>query len=101
MRTFKYTINGKALSVRVDEKQGTIADILVDGVHPAVPDEEMPGYASSHWPSSSTKSKSCTTKSPASSRWLPAPRYGATWPACSCNSKHNDPFPNKQNNETI
>ena len=45
MRTFKYTINGKALSVRVDEKQGTIADILVDGVHPAVPDEEMPAYA--------------------------------------------------------
>ncbi|HIU90099.1 MAG TPA: hypothetical protein IAC71_07610 [Candidatus Caccomonas pullistercoris] len=45
MRTFKYTINGKALSVRVDEKQGTIADILVDGVHPAVPDEEMPVYA--------------------------------------------------------
>ena len=45
MRTFKYTINGKALSVRVDEKQDTIADILVDGVHPAVPDEEMPVYA--------------------------------------------------------
>lgn len=45
MRTFKYTINGKALSVRVDEKQGTIADILVDGVHPAVPDEEMLVYA--------------------------------------------------------
>ena len=45
MRTFKYTINGKALSVRVDEKQGTIADILVDGVHPAVPDEQMPVYA--------------------------------------------------------
>lgn len=45
MRTFKYTINGKTLSVRVDEKQGTIADILVDGVHPAVPDEEMPVYA--------------------------------------------------------
>lgn len=45
MRTFKYTINGKALSVRVDEKQGTIADILVDGVHPAVPEEEMPVYA--------------------------------------------------------
>ena len=36
MRTFKYTINGKALSVRVDEKQGTIADIL---------DDEMPIYA--------------------------------------------------------
>lgn len=45
MRTFKYTINGKALSVRVDEKQGTIADILVNGVHPAVPDDEMPVYA--------------------------------------------------------
>lgn len=45
MRTFKYTINGKALSVRVDEKQGTIADILVDGVHPAIPDNEMPIYA--------------------------------------------------------
>ena len=45
MRTFKYTINGKALSVRVDEKQGTIADILVDGVHPAIPDDEMSIYA--------------------------------------------------------
>lgn len=45
MRTFKYTINGKALSVRVDEKQGTIADILVDGVHPAIPDDEIPIYA--------------------------------------------------------
>jgi len=45
MRTFKYTINGKALSVRVDEKQGTIADILVDGVHPAIPDDKMPIYA--------------------------------------------------------
>lgn len=45
MRTFKYTINGKALSVRVDEKQGTIADILVNGVHPAIPDDEMPIYA--------------------------------------------------------
>ena len=45
MRTFKYTINGKALSVRVDEKQGTIADILVDDVHPAIPDDEMPIYA--------------------------------------------------------
>lgn len=45
MRTFKYTINGKALSVRVDEKQGTIADILVDGIHPAIPDDEMPIYA--------------------------------------------------------
>lgn len=45
MRTFKYTINGKALSVRVDEKQGTIANILVDGVHPAIPDDEMPIYA--------------------------------------------------------
>lgn len=45
MRTFKYTINGKALSVRVDEKQGTIADILVNGVHPAIPNDEMPIYA--------------------------------------------------------
>mgnify|MGYP000121514108 CR=1 FL=1 len=45
MRTFKYTINGQSLSVRVDDKQGTIADILVDGVHPAVPEDEMPVYA--------------------------------------------------------
>lgn len=45
MKTFKYLINGRTLSIRLDEKQGTIADILVDGKHPAVSAERMAAYA--------------------------------------------------------
>lgn len=45
MKTFKYNLNGQTLCIRLDEKQGTIADLLVNGEHPAVTDEEMPAYA--------------------------------------------------------
>lgn len=45
MKTFKYNIAGHAVSIRLDEKQGTIADFLVDGEHPAVAEADMPAYA--------------------------------------------------------
>ncbi len=45
MKTFKYNIDGRELSIRLDEKQGTVADILIDGAHPAVNEEDMPKYA--------------------------------------------------------
>ncbi len=45
MKTFKYNIDGRELSIRLDEKQGTVADILIDGAHPAVSEEDMPKYA--------------------------------------------------------
>lgn len=45
MKTFKYNLNGQTLSIRLDEKQGTVADILVNGEHPAVAEEDMPAYA--------------------------------------------------------
>ncbi len=45
MKTFKYTIDGHALNIRLDEKQGTIADLSVDGHHPTVTGDEMKAYA--------------------------------------------------------
>lgn len=45
MKTFKYTIAGHAVSIRLDEKEGTIADFLVDGTHPSLNEEDMPAYA--------------------------------------------------------
>lgn len=45
MKTFKYTIDGKELSIRLDEKLGTIADIEIDGAYPQVSEAEMPAYA--------------------------------------------------------
>lgn len=45
MKTFRYNLNGMALAIRLDEKQGTIADIQVDGAHPAIPESEMLAYA--------------------------------------------------------
>ena len=45
MRIFKYHIDGREFSVRVDEKEGTIADFLVDGHHPKLSEKEMPIYA--------------------------------------------------------
>ena len=45
MKTFHYTIRGKQLTIRLHEKQGTIANLLVDGHHPLPPEEEMPAYA--------------------------------------------------------
>ena len=45
MKTFHYTIDGKQLSIRLDEKQGTIAELLLDGQHPMPTEAEMPAYA--------------------------------------------------------
>ena len=45
MKTFHDTIGGKQLTIRLDEKQGTIANLLVDGQHPLPTEEEMPAYA--------------------------------------------------------
>ena len=45
MKTFLYTIDGKQLSIRLDEKQGTIAELLLDGPHPMPTEAEMPAYA--------------------------------------------------------
>ena len=45
MKTFKYTIDGKELSIRLDEKLGTIAGITIDGTSPLVTEAEMPAYA--------------------------------------------------------
>ncbi len=45
MKTFQYSIGGRQISIRLDEKQGTIADFLVDGAHPEVSDEEMKAFA--------------------------------------------------------
>lgn len=45
MKTFQYTIEGRRLSIRLDEKQGTIAELLVDGNSPRIADDDMPVYA--------------------------------------------------------
>lgn len=45
MKTFKYNIAGHAVTIRLDEKQGTIADLLVDEKHPSVSETEMPVIA--------------------------------------------------------
>lgn len=45
MKTFKYRVDGREICIRLDEKQGTVADFLLDGRHPKVSDEEMPAYA--------------------------------------------------------
>ena len=41
----QYPINGHAVSIRLDDREGTIADFLVDGEHPQVSEERMPAYA--------------------------------------------------------
>lgn len=45
MKTFQYKLGDKVLSIRLDEKQGTIADFFVDGWHHQPAEEEMPAYA--------------------------------------------------------
>ena len=45
MKTLQYQINGHAVSIRLDDREGTIADLLVDGEHPQVSEERMPAYA--------------------------------------------------------
>lgn len=45
MKTFQYKLGEQTLTIRLDEKQGTIADFLVDGWHHQPTDAEMPEYA--------------------------------------------------------
>ncbi len=45
MKTFQYNIGGHVINIRLDEKQGSIADFLVDGKHPTVSEEEMKAFA--------------------------------------------------------
>ena len=45
MKTFIYQSGGKQLVVRLNEKQGTIADLTIDGRHPELSEREMQAYA--------------------------------------------------------
>ncbi len=45
MKTFQYKLADKVITIRMDEKLGSIADFLVDGWHHRPADEEMPAYA--------------------------------------------------------
>lgn len=45
MKTFQYKLGDQTLTIRLDEKQGTIADLLVNGAHPVPAEEEMPAFA--------------------------------------------------------
>ena len=45
MKTFQYKLGSQTLTIRLDEKQGTIADFLIDGFHHQLTEEEMPAYA--------------------------------------------------------
>ncbi|MGM9688102.1 MAG: hypothetical protein ACI3YD_03550 [Alloprevotella sp.] len=45
MKTFHYTIGDQQLTIRLDEKQGTIATLLVNGEYPLPTEAEMPAYA--------------------------------------------------------
>lgn len=45
MKTFKYAFGGTELTLRLDERQGTVADLLVDGKHPVPDSKQMPAYA--------------------------------------------------------
>lgn len=45
MKTFQYKLGDRTLHIRLDEKQGTIADLTVDGEYPMPPVDEMPAYA--------------------------------------------------------
>lgn len=45
MKTFQYKLGEQTITIRLDEKQGTIADFLVDGYHTKPTEAEMPAYA--------------------------------------------------------
>ena len=45
VKTFEYHLGDKVLSIRLDEKQGTIAELLIDGTHPEVSETDMQAYA--------------------------------------------------------
>lgn len=44
MKYFKYHINGRELSIKLDTSHATVAELLVDGKAPEVPADEMPVY---------------------------------------------------------
>lgn len=45
MKTFQYQINGQNLTIRIDEKNGSIADLQVNGAYPEIAEADMPAYA--------------------------------------------------------
>ena len=45
MKTYKYTVDGKELTLRIDERAGKVSEVLVDGKTPAIDAEQMPVYA--------------------------------------------------------
>lgn len=45
MRTYNFNIAGKAVSIRFDEKQGTLSSIQADGAAPVPAEADMPAYA--------------------------------------------------------
>lgn len=45
MKNFEYKVGDKVITIRLDEKRGTIADFLVDGFRTKPAEEKMPAYA--------------------------------------------------------
>ncbi len=45
MKTFKYTIGGKELTLRLDDRRGTVDSLLFDGVAVRPAESEMSAYA--------------------------------------------------------
>ena len=45
MKTYKFTIEGRELSLRFDEHRGHLAETLIDGEVPTVDATELPKYA--------------------------------------------------------
>ncbi len=45
MKNFQYKLGDQVITIRIDEKHGTITDFLVDGWQPRPTEEEMPAYA--------------------------------------------------------
>ncbi len=45
MKTFKYNIGGRQLTVRLDDRRGTVDGLLLDGEPVGPAEEEMPAYA--------------------------------------------------------
>lgn len=45
MKTFQYRFGGSLLTLRLDERNGSVGEILLDGVAPLPAESEMPAYA--------------------------------------------------------
>lgn len=45
MKTFQYNLGGQTLTLRFDEKKGTVAEVLIDGKQHMPAESEMPAYA--------------------------------------------------------